>query len=74
MSTRKKPRTGAGGTGGKSSRPAEPGGAESEAQVEEFEIPISTPVPADELRRLKKAAEQHSDRHDEKGTTQSDSK
>lgn len=73
MSTRKRPRTGAGGTGGRSSRPAEPDGAESEAPVEEFEIPIGTPVPAEELQRLKKAAEQHRDRHDEKGTTQSDS-
>ena len=73
MSTRKKPRTGAGGTDGRSSRPPEVDDEESETQVEEFEIPIGTPVPADELRRLKKAAERHSDRRDETGPTQSDS-
>jgi hypothetical protein len=73
MTKRKKPRTGAGKAEGKPSRPTEPTAPDSETQADEqIEIPIGTPVSAEEFRRLKRAAEQHSDRDDEEGRTQSD--
>jgi hypothetical protein len=73
MSSRKKPRRGAGRSEGKSSRPVEAGDAAPEKDVEgQIEIPIGTPVSADEMQRLKKAAERHSVPDDEEGRTQSD--
>jgi hypothetical protein len=57
-----RPSSGEGATTGAEAGAVEPTGEappESEEQDEQVEIPIGMPMPENEVRRLKKAAEQH---------------
>ena len=74
MSDQEKPRSGAGEAEGASVGPVGPtSDDDSEEAVEQIEIPIGMPLPPDEVRRLKAAAEQHRDLDEREPPAQSDS-